>query len=311
MSRLRHLVKTLEAHPSYSLMRTVARFGSVRQTVALGRHLAQAGRLRAYIEACEARRGERLFPNIDPIAFAEDLKNNGVTFGLRLPDGLTEAIREFAESQPCYADREPAKGFMLARKEAIEQILGKPLLLAQYFNTTKDCTAIAQLVADPALREIAARYLRSVPTFVGANLWWTFPVKARAEDRDRHAHLFHRDVDDFRFFKFFFYLTDVEKNDGAHMCVATSHRHPPFIKLKDRWLIRRYQDREVEAFYPKERILEITGKAGDGFAEDTTCMHKARTPERAPRLCLSLTFALFDYGTMHDRRDPAALKMAA
>jgi hypothetical protein len=56
-------------------------------------------------------------------------------------------------------------------------------------------------------------------------------------------------------------------------------------------------------------ILEICGAAGTGFAENTLCVHKGRTPSREPRLLLQLQYALFDYGVMHDRRAPAALKM--
>jgi hypothetical protein len=158
---------------------------------------------------------------------------------------------------------------------------------------------------------IAGAYLDSVRTFVGANLWWTFPVQASDEDRDRHAHRFHRDVDDFRFFKFFFYLTGVEEGDGGHVCVVLSHRHPPAFPRGDQWNIRRYSDAEVSSFYPADRIVEICGPAGTGFAENTLCVHKGRTSQREPRLLLQLQYALFDYGVMHDQRDPAVLRRIA
>jgi hypothetical protein len=147
-----------------------------------------------------------------------------------------------------------------------------------------------------------------VPTFVGANLWWTFPVKALESDRERHAHLFHRDVDDFRFFKYFFYLTDVEPGEGAHVCVVASHREPPVFRRGDRWNIRRYSDEEIARHYPAARIVEICGPSGTGFAENTMCVHKGRTPVSRPRLLLQLQYALFDYGVVHDRRDASELQ---
>ena len=52
----------------------------------------------------------------------------------------------------------------------------------------------------------------------------------------------------------------------------------------------------------------LTSTAGTGFAENTLCVHKGMTPTRAPRLLLQLQFALYDYGVMHDRRDPATLR---
>jgi hypothetical protein len=311
MSRVRHLIDTLEEHPLYALMRGVARFKSVRTTVTTARSLAHHRRMQGYFRVCEARKSETAFTSIDPAAFTNELRKEGVAFGLRLPPALVEDIRRYADNALCYADRETANGFTLLRRTEAEQALGKPILLAQYFNTAEDCPAIARLSSDPALLEIAARYLQSVPTPVGVNLWWTFPVEASPEDRARHAHLFHRDVDDFRFFKFFFYLTDVSPGDGAHVCVKGSHRNPPLLRPYDQWNIRRYSDEEIGAYYPRESIAEISGNAGTGFAENTLCIHKGLTPTREPRLLLQLQYAFFDYGVAHDRRDPSVLKRIA
>src|SRR6185312_10304249 len=109
--------------------------------------------------------------------------------------------------------------------------------------------------------------------------------------------------------KFFFYLTPVKQSDGAHVCVIASHLKPPLIRAGDRWKLRRYSDAEIESFFGAEQILEICGPAGSGFAENTLCLHKGRTPTEGARLLLQLQFALFDYGVMHDRRDASALQM--
>jgi hypothetical protein len=311
MSRVRHIIDTIEKHPLYSLMRGVARFEPVRSSVTLGRHFAHYQSFENYIADCEKRKAESIFPLVNPKTFAAELNKNGVVFGLQLPPDIVASIRTYAENSTCHADREPGKGFTLPNRAAAESAMGKPILLAQYFNAQENCPAIAKLANDPVLLETAARYLQSPPTLVGINLWWTFPVNASKEDRAQHAHLFHRDVDDFRFFKFFFYLTDVGPGDGAHVCVIGSHRNPPSFRLTDKWLIRRYDDREIESYYPKEAIKEIEGPAGTGFAENTLCIHKGLTPTRAPRLLLQLQYALYDYGVMHDRRDPALLKNIA
>lgn len=310
MPLLRTLTRGLRSQPLYTLMRMMARFASVRSTVVGSRSLWHAGRLRRVLQDCEARMDASQFNGIDLPTIVRDLREQGVAFGLTLPTAVVDEIRTYAERTPSFADRLEDRGIAPGARAWAEQRLGKPILLAQYFNARSDCPEIARLAEDPALRWIAAQYLQSVPTFVGANLWWTYPVDATPEDRDLHAHRFHRDVDDFRFFKFFFYLTDVAPGEGAHVLVRGSHLRPPAPRgLADRWNIRRYSDDEIAAAYAPEDVLEITGPSGTGFAENTLCVHKGRTPLSSPRLLLQLQFALFDYGNMHDERAPAHLSI--
>jgi hypothetical protein len=301
----------LSEQPGYTLMRGAARFASVRVAVGQSRRLLHGARLHQHLTACEARLDDSVFAAVDWHVFARTLRDDGVAHGLTLPAAMIDEIRQFALHNACFADRNPAHGFHLRDRARAETALGKPILVAQYFNAAVRCAALDRLKNDPGLQWVAGSYLESVPTFVGANLWWTFPVQALPADRDRHAHLFHRDVDDFRFLKFFFYLTDVQPGDGAHVCVVASHRHPPLLRPGDRWNLRRYSDAEVEQCFARDQIVEICGPAGTGFAENTLCVHKGLTPTRDPRLLLQLQYALFDYGVMHDHREPSALRTIA
>lgn len=309
MFRLNAVIRSLRRRPRYTLMRGVARFSTVRDIVAESRKRWSQKRLKGFLADCESRMSSSVFPQLDRESFVRRLREDGVAFGLKLPSEMIGEIRNWSLQNPCFADRDAGSGFLLADRSQAEVKLGKPILLAQYFNAAERCDAIGRLVRDPMLQWIACRYLESLPTFVGANLWWTFPVVALESDRERHAHLFHRDIDDFRFFKFFFYLTDVDSGEGAHVCVKASHRQPPRLQPADHWLIRRYSDQEITSTYPEERILEICGPAGTGFAENTLCVHKGLTPRTNERLLLQLQFALFDYGAMHDRVDPMTLRM--
>ena len=309
MPLVKTLIHGMSKAPGYTLMRGAARFKAVRAAVTAGRRILHARRLHRELRSHEAGIAQTVFNHLDKTLFVDQLKQEGVAFGLQLPTTTVAAIRQYADQALCYADRDADKGFALAHRGRAERNLGKPILVAQYFNAAQDCPAIAQLARDPLLQWIAGSYLGSMPQLVGVNLWWTFPVDASEEDRDLHAHLFHRDVDDFRFFKFFFYLTDVEPGDGAHVCVVGSHHKPPARSFTDQWLIRRYDDAEIEAAYPAACIREICGSAGTGFAENTLCIHKGKTPVHAPRLLLQIQFALFDYGTMHDRRDAPQLAL--
>ncbi len=307
MSRFTTILNSIATQPGYTMMRSVARFSSVRNLIAESRKTLLEARTHEYLVDCEERVTESCFANLDRTDFVQHLREEGISFGLTLPKEVVDEICSWADQQSCYADRDPVLGFRLGERNAAEQRLGKPILLAQYFNTTTECPAIGRLVADPVLRWIAASYLGSLPTFVGANLWWTFPVLASEADREKHAHVYHRDVDDFRFLKFFFYLTDVPADEGAHFCVVASHLHPPQLRAGDRWNIRRYSDEEITSTYTSNLIREICGSAGTGFAENTLCIHKGSTPKHKARLLLQLQFALFDYGVMHDRRPPQAL----
>jgi hypothetical protein len=292
-------------------MRGVARFSIMRRLVTGIRAALYGNRLRSYLRDCEAVISVSPFQSLDRRAFLQHLNSDGVAFGLKLPDAVVSEVLEFSRRSACFADRLPDRGFMLSDKPRADEALGKSILLAQYFNTQADCLAISSLVQDPVLRWLAGRYLGSTPTFVGVNLWWTFPVDALESDRNQHAHMFHRDVDDFRFVKFFFYITGVAVGDGAHVCVMRSHHRPVCVKRGDRWNIRRYTDAEIASNVSPDAILEIDGAAGTGFAENTICVHKALTPTKSARLLLQLQFALFDYGVMHDLRDVASLRMLA
>lgn len=199
-ARVRRIVHSLRTKPGYALMRSVARFRLARDIVASTRSAIYVKELSAFRLDYKERMGTTLFPELEQAKMVRDLREDGVAFGLTLPAETVVAINSYAKKSVCYADRMSTCGFTLDKRLEAEAKLGKPILVAQYFNTEISCPEIAQLVQDPALQAVAAEYLESVPQFVGANLWWTFPVEALDSDRHRHAHLFHRDVDDFRFF---------------------------------------------------------------------------------------------------------------
>lgn len=309
MVNIASVLSSFKKNPGYTAMRGLARFPAMRNMVTSARSALNYRAYRPFLQDCEKRMGQSAFKAVDRRAFIQDLERDGLAFGLMLPDSTVKEIRDYADQTPVYADRNPHMGFLYSQREIAEDKIGKPILVAQYFNAAQDCGAIAKLVNDPFLEWVAAKYLGSVPTFVGSNLWWTSPVLASDEDKDKHAHFYHRDVDDYRFFKFFFYITEVTDGEGAHICVRSSVSNPPNIQKGDQWNIRRYSDAEIDGYYAAEDILEITGKAGTGFAEDTLCIHKGSTPKTEPRLLLQIQYALFDYGVMNDHRDSARLSL--
>jgi hypothetical protein len=305
---LSSIVAALKANPNYTLMRGAARFRSVNGVVKGAKGLIEGKAYRDRLADLKSKLGQSFFPKIDAEKFVTELNRDGCAFGLTLPADIVEAVRTYAASDFAYADRDPELGFRVDRLADAEKALGKPILLAQFFNTEAQCPAIAQLRADPFLHYVAARYLGSAPLAHDPNLWWTFATNASEEDKARHAHKFHSDVDDFAILKFFFYITDVAVGDGSHVLVKGSNRDRPYRKFSDRLLIRRYTDEEITGFYTPDRIVDIGGQAGVGFAEDTFCIHKGNSPFNKPRLLLQFQFTLFDYDAQRDRIPPEQLK---
>jgi hypothetical protein len=303
------ILKILSENPKYTLMRGVARFSAVRKSVAGMKGLLGNAKSRRYQAQMEARMPTTMFPGVDPQAFLAEMRRRGCAFGLTLPPAILDSVLAYANSHPVFAFRDERCGFLPHDRGRAEARLGKEILLAQYYNCQRDCAAINQLASDPLLNWIALNYLGSIPRFLGCNLWWTYPVRPNRDDQLKHAHFFHRDIDDFRFMKYFFYLTNVERGDGGHWIVSGSHRNSPHIRLKDYVLTRRFDDKEISSFYAPQDILEVVGPEGLGFAEDTLCVHKAASPTRMPRLILQLQFALFDLGVGSDDREPSALQM--
>lgn len=229
------------------------------------------------------------------------LKADGVGFGLNLQSDYVERIKEYAEENLCFADRQPEQGFYLSELDRVNHILKKDIVVAQYFNFSKTIIA-RELLSSKIINNIVLGYFKTQPKLVGVNLWWTFPGKHQEKDRRKHAHFFHRDIDDFKFLKLFTYITDVDENSGPHIVVKGTHRSKLICKLSDFWRERRYFDHEVEKCYGKD-ITSIVGQSGTSFFENTLCLHKGTTPKNNARLVLQLEWACNDYGVATDIRD--------
>lgn len=297
----------LGENPGYVLMRAAARFSSIRNAcLAVQRRMRPS--LADYVRELETR-PSRFFPHQEARAIAEGIERDGYAFGLDLAEEHVTELRRFADNEPCYVDRDPKLGFMAKEVAAAREKLGRPFLLAQYFNLLKRSRLVRDLSNDPLLLAIAARYLGTPPNLVGVNLFWSYPEQVSDNERSYAAQLFHFDLDDFKFLKFFFYLTDVDMESGPHVMVRSSHRVKSYSGLGERLKIRRYADEEIVSAYGEDRIVTVTGPAGTGFAEDTICIHKGLAPTAKERLILQIQYAINDWRVQHDERDEVDLVM--
>ena len=145
------------------------------------------------------------------------------------------------------------------------------------------------------LLAIAAKFLGTPPVHVASELWWSFPVTATLSEQLQAAQVFHYDLDDYRFIKFFFYLTDVDLSSGPHVLLRGSHKNK---KLSHQLLGVRCAskgDREIVECYGADNLIAICGSAGLGFAEDSTCFHKGTLPTEKERLLLQIEYAINNY----------------
>lgn len=307
MKRADTALATFGEHPGYVLMRAAARFSSIRDVcIAVQRRIRPS--LVDYLKALESRRS-RFFSDKDPREVARAVERDAFAFGFDLGREHVEELRRFADTEPCFVDRDPSLGFMARDVASAREKLGRPFLQAQYFNLRKRSDLIRELSEDPVLLATAAHYLRTPPKLVGVNLFWSYPAEVPVDRRSYAAQLFHYDLDDFKFLKFFFYLTDVDLGSGPHVIVRASHRGKRHSSLMDRLKVRRYSDEEIVDAYGRESIVTITGPAGTGFAEDTICIHKGQPPVSKERLILQIQYAINDWGAQHDERHEADLVM--
>jgi hypothetical protein len=236
-----------------------------------------------------------LFTEIDVDSVVENLRRDGVCLGIHLPNYVLSEILEFTNQTYYLGNGRFELPFTLSNKEEEEAKYGKPFLFGYHYKPSRSCTAIKKLGDDPKLRQIAAKYLVGEPILKSTMLWWSFatPVE-QLDERLRFAQgLFHYDLDDYRCLQFLFYLTDVDLYSGPHAYVKGSHNQK---KLQYQLSIDRDKsERDLINYYGSERIVNICGEAGSGFAEDQFCFHRANIPTKKDRLILQIKFVLNNY----------------
>ena len=135
----------------------------------------------------------------------------------------------------------------------------------------------------PDILEVVSPLLGCKPTLGYLAAWWSYPTALGAQQ----AEHFHRDVDDWRFVKLFVYLTEVGQHNGPHVYVKYSAVHGA---LRD---IRRLTDEEVLQAFGAENVIRITGRAGEGFLEDTFGVHKGQPVSQGKRLIFQAVYSMF------------------
>jgi hypothetical protein len=119
---------------------------------------------------------------------------------------------------------------------------------------------------------------------------WSFASDFTDEERRRLRHHvidYHYDVGGFNFVYASFYITDTDRNSGAHVMMKRSHDKKPLRMLLGSAVASQAAVRQQ---YGIENEIMIEGPAGTGFVQDTSCFHRATPPTQRDRLMLAVRF---------------------
>lgn len=294
-NKLRKFVRLLWGDPSFLAMSWLARFVTVRETAARRGNYRPSSTIEATVihavgEACPAASTDLVAASIQANGYYEG-------FSLR-PDILAELL-DFAKTNPCYVNRNPAQPFYVDDREEIEQTLGTPLLVAGYLDSHESCKAYQAIQTDDYLLDIASQYLNHRAVYMRGELAWGFPSPNSLEQKLKTARVYHCDINDYKTIKFFFYLTDVGEGDGPHIYMQGTHLNRRF---GHQWIgqgCASICDRTLVDIYGSERVRVVTGPAGFGFAGDPYCLHKGTVPKDSSRLLLQLEYGMHSYRTWY------------
>lgn len=294
VSKLAHYIRdnydTLITNPRLFLLVKAGRFEIVRSLVSMFYKPSKAYEI--------TKENPSVIENINVGLAVETIEKDCCYPGLNLPQDVQQEILEFAHSSTCYANRDPMLKFKYAEREQLEAKVGQKIRIGSYLGDINFCPAIKRLQSDPGILAIAAKYLGADPVHTATELWWSFPVPPNPLQQLKSAQVFHYDLDDYRFIKFFFYLTDVDLTSGPHVFIRGTHKNKKFIHQVLGLRCAGKTEEELTKAYGAENLVTLCGPAGFGFAEDALSFHRGSPPTAKERLLLQIEFSVTTYGDL-------------
>ena len=221
-----------------------------------------------------------------------EINAQGYSLGIKLSSELLTEVLAFCENNETCVDRDRDDRLKISMSDETQPAKGT---VFSYTNTYRSCEAVRKIAHDPKILKIAKDYLGCTPKFIGSQIWWSYPHLDEQRNKIKtHLYGYHYDIDDLKFLKVFFYLNDVDEDGGPHVIIGNTHKKKNYFEIRN----RRLSDEVADEKY-SDNIKEITGKAGDGFFEDTFCYHKGTHPSKR-RLLLQFEYAINDFGNQND-----------
>lgn len=280
--------------PRLFLMGKLARFEIVRDWAAmLLKHPTQSPEI--------SQEHPSILGDLDVGAIASTIESDSCYQGLQLPEGVVQELVKFASSTVGYINRDPQRPWRCTGTEQVRVDLPKNARVCSYMSNGKLSSTLKKLEKDPGILAVAAKFLGAEPVHLGSEISWSFPVPAENHVQQRQAaQVFHYDLDDYRFIKFFFYLTDVDMSSGPHTYVSGSHKGKKLLHQVIGTRCADIDDEKLVELYGEQNVVNICGKAGFGFVENPLCFHRGTQPTEKPRLMLQIEYTVNDYGNIHE-----------
>ncbi|MBW8897129.1 MAG: hypothetical protein JF619_03230 [Massilia sp.] len=244
--------------------RAAARIGAVRWlAVQANRSRKGAQRVRR-----SGRHDDVLVDDRSAPERAAQLRRDGYSPGLKLTAAFTDRLLDALRDQALVEDR---TGRVVPFSQAVNEN-GSPAL--RWLNPHLRFDALNDLITDERIVSVAEAYLGCAPILHSSQIWLLHPPSPEASTGAEYG--WHYDIDDFKFLKVFFYLSDTAATGGEHMLVSTSHNDLRPARL----MHRRASDAAIRQRYRDSDIKSMAGAVGDGFFEDTWLYHRATAPHR-------------------------------
>jgi hypothetical protein len=229
-----------------------------------------------------------IFPDVNVDQAVNSIRRDSVYWPVRLPADLVAQFREIA-STAVLASHTTQEKFKLEDVKNGHLGDGAPIMMAYVVDVDR-FEPVQRVINDPVVKAVMSNYLRYTPDSANTRLFWSFAAEFTPEQRKKAVQTveYHFDVHSYNFAYSAYYITDTNRDNGAHVMVVGSHKDKPAS-----WLFgsSNRSDADVEGHYGKERVLCIEGPAGTGFWQDSSCYHKALAPAKGDRLMLQVRYA--------------------
>lgn len=279
--------------PRVFLMRKLARFEILRDLTAMFlKRPTKSGEI--------SQKSASILGKLDVESIVATIETESCYRGLQLPQDAVQELLEFASSTVCYINRDSQRPCRCKGTEQVGVDLPENARVCSYMGNSMLSSTLNKLIEDPGILAIAAKFLGAQPVHMGSEISWNLPVAGTHVQQREAAQVFHHDLDDYRFIKFFFYLTDVDMCSGPHTYIRGTHKGKKFLHQLISTRCADIDDQKIVECYGVENVVNVCGKAGFGFVENALCFHKGTQPTEKPRLMLQIEYAINDYGNIHE-----------
>ncbi len=139
-------------------------------------------------------------------------------------------------------------------------------------------------VLDDKILDLVSNYLKTIPFLAYIKIFYSLPNQTTES-----SQLFHCDTEDDNQIKLFFYLDDVDENNGPFVFIPKNKSL--IVMRKNKYQGKRLKDDEVYSYINPNDAIKFIGEKGSGLAIDTCrCLHYGSRENKKTRKLLMVQF---------------------